>query len=107
MAAAPTSFRVQIPDAALADLRARLERTRFPDEPPREAWSTGTSLPYLKELIAYWRSGFDWRAQEAKLNRFAQYKVSLAGIDLHFIHEPGRGSKPMPLLLMHGWPGSV
>jgi len=107
MAAAPSSFRVQIPDAALADLRARLERTRFPDEPPLEAWSTGTSLPYLKELIAYWRSGFDWRAQEAKLNRFAQYTVSLAGIDLHFIHEPGRGPKPMPLLLMHGWPGSV
>jgi len=91
MGAAPRAFRIQVPDAALADLRERLERTRLPDEPPLEAWSTGTALPYLKELIGYWRSGFDWRAQEAKLNRLAQYKVRLAGIDLHFIHAPKRG----------------
>ena len=103
--AAPYSLRV--PDEALADLRERLARTRFPDEPPLEPWSTGTSLTHLKDLVHYWREGFDWRAQEARFNAFQQYKVALRGIDLHFIHEPGRGPKPLPLLLMHGWPGSV
>jgi microsomal epoxide hydrolase len=103
----PKPFRLQVPDAALADLRDRLARTRFPDEPPLEPWTTGTSLAYLKELVGYWRTGFDWRAQEAKMNGLRQYKVAIGGIELHFIHEPGRGAKPMPLLLMHGWPGSV
>jgi microsomal epoxide hydrolase len=103
----PRPYSLQISDAAIADLRERLARTRFPDEPPLEPWATGTSLSYLKDLIAYWRTGFDWRAQEAKLNGLRQYKAAVAGIELHFIHEPGRGAKPMPLLLMHGWPGSV
>jgi microsomal epoxide hydrolase len=104
---APRPFKLQIPDAQIADLRERLARTRFPDEPPLAPWSTGTSVDYMKELVAYWQSGFDWRAQEAKFNAFKQYKVSIRGIDLHFIHEPGRGANPMPLLLSHGWPGSV
>jgi microsomal epoxide hydrolase len=103
----PKPFRVQIPDAAIADLRERLARTRFPDEPPLEPWSTGTSLSYLRELIKYWQEGFDWRVQEAKLNAFRQYTASVGGIELHFIHEPGRGANPMPLLVSHGWPGSV
>jgi microsomal epoxide hydrolase len=103
----PEPFRLQVPDQALADLKARLARTRFPDEPPLEPWATGTSLAYLKELVGYWQSGFDWRRQEARLNGFRQYRVPIRGIDVHFIHEPGRGSSPMPLLLMHGWPGSV
>jgi pimeloyl-ACP methyl ester carboxylesterase len=107
MHAEPRQFLLQVPDSALADLRTRLGRTRLPDEPPLEPWATGTSLAYLKDLLGYWQEGFDWRAQEAKLNRFRQYTVPLGGIDLHFIHEPGRGPKPMPLLLMHGWPGSV
>src|SRR6267142_1731202 len=107
MRATQTPFRLQVPDAALADLRERLARTRFPDEPPLEPWSTGTSLSYLKNLLSYWRAGFDWRSWEAKLNSFRQYTVPIGGIDLHFIHEPGRGPKPMPLLLSHGWPGSV
>jgi microsomal epoxide hydrolase len=100
-------FRAQIPEAAVFDLRERLARTRFPDEPLLEPWSTGTGLSYLKDLIHYWRTGYDWRAHEARLNGFRQYKVALRGIELHFIHEPGRGATPMPLLLMHGWPGSV
>ena len=100
-------FRLQVAPSALEDLRERLARTRFPDEPPLEPWSTGTSLGYLKDLVDYWRSGFDWRAQEAKLNRFAQYKAAVGGVELHFIHEPGRAPNPTPLLLMHGWPGSV
>jgi microsomal epoxide hydrolase len=107
MGSQPRQFHLQVPDSALADLRERLARTRFADEPPLEPWSTGTSLSYLKDLVEYWRAGFDWRAQEARLNRFRQYTVTLGGIELHFIHEPGRGPKPVPLLLMHGWPGSV
>jgi pimeloyl-ACP methyl ester carboxylesterase len=103
----PKPFLLNVPERALVDLRKRLELTRFPDEPPLAPWSTGTSVSYMKELVAYWRDKFDWRAQEAKLNAFKQYKVSIRGIDLHFIHEPGRGKDPMPLLLSHGWPGSV
>ncbi len=100
-------FRLAVPEAVLEDLRQRLARTRFPDEPPLDPWSTGTSVAYLKELIDYWVHGFDWRAQEAKLNAFPQFTVPMAGIDLHFIHEQGNGPNPMPLLLSHGWPGSV
>ena len=103
----PNPFRLQVPDEALAELRSRLARTRFPDEPPLEPWSTGTSLAWLKELVSYWQSSFDWRAQEARINRFQQYTVSIGGIELHFIHEPGRGANPLPLLLLHGWPGSI
>lgn len=100
-------FSVSVPDAVLDDLRQRLSRTRLPDEPPFEPWSSGTSVAYLKSLIDYWRDGFDWRAQEARLNAFRQFTVPLAGIDVHFIHEQGKGPDPMPLLLSHGWPGSV
>jgi microsomal epoxide hydrolase len=100
-------FRLAVPDSVLDDLRQRLLRTRLPDEPPLEPWSTGTSVAYLNRLLDYWREGFDWRAQEAKLNAFRHFTVPLAGIDLHFIHEQGKGPRPMPLLLSHGWPGSV
>ncbi len=100
-------FRLAVPDSVLDDLRQRLSRTRLPDEPPLEPWSTGTSVTYLSRLLDYWRDGFDWRAQEARLNAFHHFTVPLAGIDLHFIHEHGKGPKPMPLLLSHGWPGSV
>lgn len=100
-------FQLSVPESVLEDLRQRLSRTRLPDEPPLEPWSTGTSVAYLRTLLDYWRDGFDWRAQEAKLNAFRQFTVPLAGIDLHFIYEEGKGPKPMPLLISHGWPGSV
>ena len=103
----PTPFRLQIPDSTLADLRERLARTRWPDEPPLAPWSTGTSLAYLKDLVSYWSTQFNWRSWEAKLNSFPQYKVRLGGIDLHFIHAPSKKKDAMPLLLSHGWPGSV
>jgi microsomal epoxide hydrolase len=106
-AVTPAPFELHVPDAVLADLRERLARTRWPDEPPLAPWSTGASVEYLRELVEYWRTRFDWRAQEAKLNRFRQFTVLLAGIELHFIHEPGRGPDPVPLLLSHGWPGSI
>jgi microsomal epoxide hydrolase len=105
--ARPEPFRLHLSDASLADLRERLARTRFPDEPPLEPWSTGASLAYVREVIAYWKDEFDWRAQEARINRFPQYRVRLGDVDLHFIHAPGRAANPTPLLLMHGWPGSI
>jgi pimeloyl-ACP methyl ester carboxylesterase len=103
----PRPFTLHVPDAEIAELRQRLARTRWPDEPPGEPWSTGTSLSYMKGLADYWQTGFDWRAWEGKLNGFRQLTATVGGIDLHFIHEQGRGPNPMPLLISHGWPGSV
>ena len=103
----PVSFRVQVGDDVLADLRQRLERVRWPDEAPAPAWRYGTSLAYMKELVAYWRERYDWRRHETALNQFRQFTAPVAGITLHFVHEEGRGPRPLPLLLSHGWPGSV
>ena len=103
----PKPFTLLIPDAAIAELRERLARTRWPDEPPLPPWSTGTSVAYLRELIDYWRTGFDWRAWEANLNSFPQFTIPIRGIDLHFIRVPSRRPDAMPLLISHGWPGSV
>ena len=100
-------FRVEVPEATLADLRERLARVRWTDQAPGEEWAFGTSLAYMKELVAYWKDRYDWRAHEAQLNAFRQFTVPLAGIDLHFIHEEGRGPRPLPLLISHGWPGSI
>jgi microsomal epoxide hydrolase len=105
--AAPAPFRVSVPETALQDLRERLARTRLPDEPPLAPWSTGASVEYMRGLLEYWRTRFDWRAQEARLNAFRQFIAPIAGIELHFIHEQGKGPNPMPLLISHGWPGSV
>jgi pimeloyl-ACP methyl ester carboxylesterase len=107
MTVKPTPFTLHVPDAEIADLRDRLARARFPDQAPGEAWAYGTDVAYLREIAEYWRSDFDWRAEEAALNAFAQFRVPLDGIDLHYLHVPGVGPDPMPLLLLHGWPGSV
>ncbi len=107
MTVAAQAFRLHIPDEAIDDLRTRLQRTRFPDQTPGAPWAYGTDLAYLSQLVAYWASEFDWRAQEARLNAFPQFKVPLHGIDVHFLHVEGQGPKPYPLLLSHGWPGSV
>ncbi len=104
---AVTPFSLSVPDAAIEDLRERLGRTRFPDQAPGDPWAYGTDVDYLRGLADYWRTGFDWRAQEAQLNAFPQFKVPLHDIDLHYLHVPGKGPNPCPLLLMHGWPGSV
>ncbi|BCM83959.1 epoxide hydrolase family protein [Methylobacterium indicum] len=100
-------FTTHVPDAALADLRERLARTRLPDQAPEAPWTYGTDVTYLADLIAYWRDGFDWRAQEAALNAFPQIIHRIGEIDLHCLHVPGQGPDPRPLLLCHGWPGSV
>jgi microsomal epoxide hydrolase len=103
----PKPFILRVPDDALADLAERLGRTRFPDQAPGEPWAYGTDLGWMRDLVAHWRDHFDWRAQEARLNALPQFKVGLHGIDLHYMHVPGQGRDPMPLLLSHGWPGSV
>jgi microsomal epoxide hydrolase len=100
-------FALHVPEDAITDLRARLARTRFPDQAPGAPWAYGTDVAYLQELVRYWRDDFDWRAQEARLNAFPQYKTPLHGIGVHFLHVPGQGPDPCPLLLAHGWPGSV
>jgi microsomal epoxide hydrolase len=107
MSPRPEPFQLFIPETALADLKARLAWARFPDQAPDGAWAYGTELEYMRGLVDYWKNSFDWRAQEAALNAYPQFKVKLHGTDVHYLHVPGRGPSPMPLLLMHGWPGSV
>ena len=107
MNAQPRTFALNVADTAITDLRERLARTRFPDQAPGEPWAYGTNVDYLRGLVEYWRTAFDWRAQEARLNAFAQFKAPLHDINVHFLHVPGKGPNPCPLLLMHGWPGSV
>ncbi|MBV9598068.1 MAG: epoxide hydrolase [Chloroflexi bacterium] len=104
----PRPFTLHVADDVLDDLHQRLDRARFPDLPPHgEPWEYGTDVNYLRDLVAYWRDGFNWRQQEAALNAVPQYTASVAGIDVHFLHVPGVGPNPMPLLLSHGWPGSI
>jgi pimeloyl-ACP methyl ester carboxylesterase len=103
----PTPFKLRIPDADIADLRVRLARSRFPDQAPGDAWAYGTDVAYLRGLVEYWRDGFDWRAEEAALNALPQFRAGIDGLDLHYLHVDGVGPNPMPLLLLHGWPGSV
>ncbi len=103
----PKPFTVKIADHILVDLRARLARARWPDNIPGADWQYGTDLAYIKQLADYWCDRYDWRAQETRLNTFRQFTVPVHGIDLHFIHQPGVGPEPLPLLLLHGWPGSV
>lgn len=106
-AAVPKPFTLHVPDTDIADLKQRLARTRWPDEPPLEVWSTGTSVAYARDICEYWRTGFDWRAWEARLNALPQFKVPIGGIELHYIHLPSRNPQAKPLLISHGWPGSV
>jgi microsomal epoxide hydrolase len=107
MSGQPETFTLNISDSAIVDLRERLARTRFPDQAPGDPWAYGTNVDYLRNLVEYWRTGFDWRAEEARLNAFPQFKAALHDIDVHFLKVPGKGPDPTPLLLMHGWPGSV
>lgn len=100
------AFRIAVPDEVLADLRERIARTRWPDEIAHSGWDYGTNRAYLKELLEYWRNGFDWRAQEAKLNAFHHFLAEVDGLRLHFLHERGRGPDPIPIVLVHGWPST-
>ncbi|MEV4466757.1 epoxide hydrolase [Micromonospora echinofusca] len=100
-------FRVAIPEADLDDLRRRLAATRWPDELPGVGWERGVPLGYLRELAEYWRTEYDWRAAEARLNRYPQFRTDLDGAPVHFLHVRSPEPEAMPLLITHGWPGSV
>jgi len=100
-------FNLSVPDETLADIRARVLAYPWHEMPDDGGWDYGTNLDYLQEFCKYWTTAFDWRAQEAKINRFSHFKVPVDGIDLHFIHEKGSGPNPRPLIISHGWPGSI
>jgi pimeloyl-ACP methyl ester carboxylesterase len=100
-------FRVDVPEAALADLRERLARTRWPGEVPDAGWTRGVPLAYLKELADYWRTAYDWREHEARLNQIPQFTTTIDGANVHFLHARSPESEALPLIVTHGWPGSV
>jgi pimeloyl-ACP methyl ester carboxylesterase len=99
-------FHIQVSDEVLEDLKCRLEHIRWPHQLEGSGWERGTEINYLKSLISYWKNQFDWREQERELNSFSQFRCNIDGIDIHFIHEKGKGPNPMPIILTHGWPDS-
>lgn len=101
-----TPFTIAISDAALSDLQQRLSTTRWLDAMPNSGWNEGCDADFLKRIVTYWRDGFDWRAQEKRLNALGQFMTEVDGQSVHFIHRRGTGPAPMPLILTHGWPGS-
>lgn len=100
-------FRIDIPPAALEDLRDRLARTRWPAQLPRIGWSRGVPGDYLRGLVDHWRESYNWRAHEARLNEFPQFITEIDGQDIHFLHVRSPEPDALPLILTHGWPGSV
>jgi len=101
-----TPFKIEIQESVLTDLQARLKQTRWTDEPANAGWKYGTNPAYLRELVDYWQKKYDWRKQEAELNKFPQFKTTIDGITIHFVYVKGKGKNPKPLLLTHGWPDS-
>jgi len=105
--AAIRPFRIAIPQDDLDDLRDRLTRTRWPDALPGVGWSRGVPVDYVKELVAYWRTTYDWRMQEARLNALPQFTTTIDGANVHFLHVRSPEPDALPLILTHGWPGSI
>lgn len=105
--ARPKPFRIDVPDETLQHIRDRVANYKWHYMPDDGGWDYGTNMAYLKEFCAYWLDEFDWRAQEEMLNKFSHFTAEVDGIDVHFIHEKGSGPSPTPLLISHGWPGSV
>ncbi len=101
-----TPFRIAVPETDLDDLRARLANTRWPDQPEGLGWRLGAPVDYVRELAEYWRTGFDWRAQERRLNEFDHFTTGIDGENVHFLHARSPEPDAVPLLLTHGWPGS-
>lgn len=100
-------FTVNIDDAVLGDLQQRLKNTRWPEQETCEGWSQGMPLAYTQELANYWASGYDWRRFEKKLNSWPQFTTTIDGIDIHFIHRKSPHANALPLIISHGWPGSI
>ena len=100
-------YRIHVAEADLDDLRERLARTRWPDELPGVGWGYGVPLDYLRELVDYWRTSYDWREQEARLNEFPQFTTAIDGQELHFLHVRSAEPEALPLILTYGWPSSI
>lgn len=107
MSEAIERFEIRVDDDVLDDLRRRLAWTRFPDQIDGTGWEYGIPVDYVRELVEYWRDGYDWRAQEARLNQLAHFRTSIDGETIHFVHARAPRPDAFPLLLMHGWPGSI
>ncbi|MGH8978398.1 MAG: epoxide hydrolase family protein [Acidimicrobiia bacterium] len=107
MPAALRPFRVEVPDAVLDDLRDRLARTRWPDQMANSGWGYGTDLDYLRDLCETWGTTFDWRAQEGRFNRWPHFLTEIDGQQVHFIHARSPEPDAFPIVITHGWPGSV
>jgi microsomal epoxide hydrolase len=101
-----TPFRINVPEATLSDLKERLARTRFPSEIEKSGWEYGTNLAYLKELVTYWQTKYDWRTQERTLNQLPHYTTTIDGVVIHFVHQRSSHATATPLVMIHGWPGS-
>ena len=99
-----SSFSIDIAPAVIDDLRRRVGHTRWPIDFANDQWAYGTNLDYLKELAGYWADGYDWYRHQRAMNQFANYKTTIQGVPIHFIHEAGKGPKPIPIILSHGWP---
>jgi pimeloyl-ACP methyl ester carboxylesterase len=102
-----TPFRIDIPDADVDDLHQRLRQTRWPDPETVDGWSQGIPLAYVRELCEYWLERYDWRASEARLNRFPQFRTEIDGAGIHFVHARSPEDGALPLVITHGWPGSI
>jgi pimeloyl-ACP methyl ester carboxylesterase len=100
----PAPFEIAVPDAELDDLRSRLAHTRWADDLGNADWRYGVERAWLEEMVRYWHDHYDWRATERKINQLGNFKVTIDGVPLHFVHVRGKGKNPMPLLLLHGWP---
>ena len=107
MAAPITPFRIQVNETDLDDLRERLRRTRWPEPETVDDWSQGVPLAFLRRLCDHWADGYDWRAAEARLNTFPQYRTEIDGLGIHFVHARSPHRDALPLVITHGWPGSV
>ena len=99
-------FKMEIPGTVLADLKNRLKKTRWPDEIIGAEWKYGVNLSYMKEIVDYWQSHFNWRAQEKLLNTFPQYIANIDGFNIHFIYVRSQNLNAKPLIITHGWPSS-
>jgi microsomal epoxide hydrolase len=102
-----TPFRIEVPQAAIDDLRARLANTRWPDQPADAGWRLGAPVDYVRELAEHWRTAFDWRAQEERINGFPQFTTTIDGTNVHFLRVVSPEPEAPPVLLTHGWPGSI
>ena len=100
-------FRIDIPQSALDDLQARLQLARLPEKETPDDWSQGVPLAYLEEIKRYWQNGYDWRRAEARINTFEQFVTSVDGLDIHFLHVRSPEPGALPLVMTHGWPGSI